>query len=213
MKCVCFSDTHGQHRNLKIPPCDGKDSLLLFAGDVCGVNPFQDLLDFDKWLKTLNWPRKQIVVIAGNHEILLEKRLASEPKNCVYLFHSFYVYRGAKIFGSPFTPRFLDWAFNAERGEALCRKWKQIPCDTTILVTHGPPYGIADEVSFQGQTENMGDRDLRERLLHLTDLKLHVFGHNHSQGGTIVVQRAVYVNASVLNERYQLVREAVQLEI
>lgn len=39
-------------------------------------------------------------------------------------------------------PVFCDWGFNLERGKPCLDKWNLIPCDTDILITHGPPLGI-----------------------------------------------------------------------
>jgi hypothetical protein len=51
---------------------------------------------------------------------------------------------GLTFWGSPWQPRFCDWAFNVDRGEAIKKKWAKIPVDIDILVTHGPPRGILD---------------------------------------------------------------------
>src|SRR6185369_13852794 len=102
---------------------------------------------FDAWLGTL--PHREKVVIAGNHDFLFEQRPAEARAlitNAVYLEDEAYEAGGLKIWGSPWQPWFFDWAFNLRRGEALARKWALIPPGTDLLVTHGPPMGIGDEV-------------------------------------------------------------------
>lgn len=38
-----------------------------------------------------------------------------------------------------------DWAFNLPRGEPCRVKWRQIPADTDVLLTHGPPFSQGDK--------------------------------------------------------------------
>jgi hypothetical protein len=45
---------------------------------------------------------------------------------------------GYKFYGSPYTPAFCEWAFQLNETDAI-EKWKKIPEDTEILITHGPP--------------------------------------------------------------------------
>jgi hypothetical protein len=59
---------------------------------------------------------------------------------------------GLKIYGSPFSPYFRDWAFNAPPlddggDEFMDRKFSRIPDDTDIFIIHGPPMGYGDSVS------------------------------------------------------------------
>jgi hypothetical protein len=59
---------------------------------------------------------------------------------------------GLKIYGSPFSPYFRDWAFNATPlddggDEFMDRKFSRIPDDTDIFIIHGPPMGYGDSVS------------------------------------------------------------------
>ena len=39
------------------------------------------------------------------------------------------------------TPYFHGWAYNARRGHEMLQIWDQIPTDTDIVMTHGPPVG------------------------------------------------------------------------
>ena len=60
---------------------------------------------------------------------------------CTYLEDSASIIEGYKVYGSPWQPEFCDWAFNLERGQPCRDKWKLIPDDTDVLITHGPPHG------------------------------------------------------------------------
>ena len=48
-----------------------------------------------------------------------------------------------KIFGSPWVPKHGHWGFLLNESQRL-EKWAQIPEDTDVLITHGPPHGIGD---------------------------------------------------------------------
>ena len=61
--------------------------------------------------------------------------------HCTYLEDCSVTVMGYKIFGSPWTPKFFNWGFNLDRGKPLLDIWTQIPDETDIVITHGPPYG------------------------------------------------------------------------
>lgn len=140
MKIVAFSDTHGHHRSVSIPECD----LVIFAGDLMtsGYKHFE-VKDFGQWFSDL--PAKHKILIAGNHDRLFETDknycLSKFSSEVTYLEDFYTVIDGLKIWGSPYTPFFYNWAFNRHRGEAIKHHWDLIPHDTDVLVTHGPPYG------------------------------------------------------------------------
>jgi len=192
--------------DLKIP----KGDLLIYAGDDDWSFSSQ-VKDFNKWLKTIDIPNK--IVIAGNHDWY-----AQEPKNkvikylteAVYLRSSGCEINGLKIWGSPYTPIFCDWAFNLYY-EELKIEWDKIPEDTNILITHGPPYGILDKVL--PREDSVGDTALANRITKLSNLKLHVFGHIHCQYGIEKKGEVTFVNASLCNEAYAPVNKPIEVEI
>jgi Icc-related predicted phosphoesterase len=58
--------------------------------------------------------------------------------------------------------------------------WDQIPEDTDILITHGPPKGILDLTYRRDNAVDVcGDSSLLKRVMKL-DLKLMCFGHIHN---------------------------------
>lgn len=84
-----------------------------------------------------------------------------------------------KVYGSPWQPEFFGWAFNAQRGPEILGKWRMIPSDVDILLTHGPPYGYGDTAGG----ERVGCMDLMNELTHRIRPRLHVFGHIHEDAG------------------------------
>lgn len=204
MRIVCLSDTHNCTNEIEVPDGD----ILIHSGDATITGTVEEVKRFSAWFSSL--PHRHKVFVAGNHDWLFERNnelgrtLLSSKIN--YLQDSFVEIDGLKIYGSPWQPRFFDWAFNLNRGYELAEKWKLIPSDTDILITHGPPNGILDLVPRRGWDENTGCEELRNRVEEISGLgrlKLHVFGHIHCGYGVHEEFGVKFVNASTCNEQYQ----------
>jgi Icc-related predicted phosphoesterase len=119
-----------------------------------------------------------------------------------------------EIWGSPWTPEFLDWHFMKKRGEDIAAVWAKIPEDTDILITHGPPYGILDHVPLSSRGDeykNAGCEELLKTVMRIKP-RLHVFGHIHYQGGQqITIGKTTFVNASIMDEDYNPVHKPVRI--
>jgi Icc-related predicted phosphoesterase len=178
---VCISDTHWEHRKLHIPGGE----FLICSGDIC-MPWIKNLEDFLLWMGEQTHTHK--ILVAGNHDKLLlaDKdrylRICREQR-IHYLEDSDITIEGIKFWGSPWTPkrpRSKNNAFTANRRE-LMKKWDLIPSDTNILITHCPPYAIGDcnTEYYKGPPYQGGDYGLRRTINRLSDLKLHLFGHQH----------------------------------
>lgn len=204
MKIVCLSDTHSCHQQISVPDGD----ILIHSGDATTQGTQYEVEQFLSWFSSL--PHKYKIFVAGNHDWLYETnnrlaRLLTANFKIIYLQDSFVGIEGLKIYGSPWQPRFFDWAFNLMRGEEMAEKWKLIPDDTDILITHGPPNGILDEVPRQHFVENTGCEELIKKVEELSknNLKLHIFGHIHCGYGEAEKFGVKFVNASNCDEQYQ----------
>lgn len=218
MKIVCLSDTHGLHDQVAVPDGD----LLLHAGDFTMRGRPEEITPFDAWLGTL--PHRHRVVVAGNHDFLFEKSPAEARRllvNATYLEDSAATIDGLRVWGSPWQPWFMDWAFNLRRGEPLREKWSLIPDGTDILVTHGPPHGIRDEVrklagrafaAITGQGGHVGCEELLAAV-EARPPRLHVFGHIHEGYGIERRGATTFVNASICDARYRPVNAPVVVEL
>lgn len=175
--------------------------LLLHAGDLSPMGLLPELTQFFQWFAALPHPHK--VCIAGNHDFLAERDpytfAALVPDNVIYLRDESVEIAGIRIHGSPITPWFHDWAFNRRRGQDIRPYWHQIPQDTDILITHGPPYGIRD-LTIHG--ELVGCEELNARIWEVRP-RMHVFGHIHEAYGITVIQDITFANAAVLDAAYQ----------
>ena len=76
-------------------------------------------------------------------------------------------------------------------------KWDQIPSDTDILVTHGPPFGFGDMTSGRN---NVGCKDLYEQVSTRIKPKFHIFGHIHE--GEYIILELNYRVSNVLFKHF-----------
>jgi Icc-related predicted phosphoesterase len=114
---------------------------------------------------------------------------------------------GLKFYGSPWTPRFGDWAWMAE-DEELAATFASIPVGLDVLITHGPPYGILDEVS---RGENVGSCSLLEEVKRKKP-RFHVFGHIHEARGYRHCEHTDFLNVASLDENYEELGEPMIIE-
>ncbi len=210
MKIAIISDTHALHRKLNIPDVD----TIIHCGDFSYSDTSAIL--FLEWYGSLNIKNK--ILIAGNHDEYFENlgkfmciELCSRY-GITYLEDTSCVIDGIKFHGSPWTPIFCDWAFMAD-DEVLAYKWKLIPTDTDILITHGPEFGLLDIVN-RPRGLSVGSRTLKDQILSLDKLQYHVFGHIHEAKGK-VQGRYTSINASsVQQDRFgHEIRDVIVIDI
>jgi Icc-related predicted phosphoesterase len=211
-RIVAISDTHSRHHQFGTLP-DG--DILIHAGDATVQGKFDEVIEFNRWLGTL--PHKHKIFVAGNHDFLFERApdLARVLiTNAVYLQDSFVVIEGLKIYGSPWQPRFFDWAFNLDRGATIRRKWGRIPDDTDVLITHGPPKGILDMVidRWTGTYEAVGCEELLPIVQRIRP-RVHIFGHIHAGYGQVTQDGVRYINTSSCNEQYKIVNAPIVIDL
>lgn len=184
---VCISDTHNTQPD--VPDGD----VLLHAGDLTKGGSFEELQDQLSWLQAL--PHRYKVVIAGNHDLLLDPgfvakfpdRIYEEPGtsrsdlnwgDIIYLNNTskrldFLGRRSLNIFGSPLTVQCGTWAFQYPPIRSV---WAgTVPDETDILLTHQPPKGHLDQ---QGK----GCPQLLKEIWRVRP-RLVVFGHIHEGHG------------------------------
>jgi len=210
MEIDCISDLHGHKPKLK-----GGD-LLIVAGDLTARDELEEHMYFCSWLDKQKYKRK--VVIAGNHDGNIQRDMIDSLRGCNYLEDSFTMFEGLKIYGSPWTKTFQNWNFMMEP-DKLSEHWDYIPDDVDILVTHGPAYGLLDKVNNISR-ENVnglaGCPGLRKRLDEICP-KLFVCGHIHEGYGQTLLKNGnlhtKYVNASLMDDRYNPVNKPVRITL
>lgn len=211
MKKIChISDTHSKHRSIDASKleCD----IFIHSGDITYRGELEILSDFCDWMKDI--PAIHKIVIFGNHELGYsigpnrKKALQIIKNAATYLENSSVIIDGIKFYGSPATPFFCNWEWNYSRGKEIAKVWNQIPDDTNVLITHGPPHSILDLVENNshniGRDLHQGCQDLYNRIMNLKQLKAHCMGHLHWNGGQQqIIDNVIFSNAAICNESYQ----------
>lgn len=194
MRLVLTSDTHGLFDKVTVPDGD----VLIHCGDITSSGALSELARFNDQMAKL--PHKHKLVIAGNHDTMLQKKPEEARKALAavtYLEDEAVVIDGVPFYGTPWQPEYLYMAFNLpQEGEELQKRWDAIPDDTQVLITHGPPYGVLDNLHAHGP---LGCKLLRKRLSWLPELRLHCFGHIHQCYGmnNWLHSRITFVNAAL----------------
>lgn len=206
MRFIAISDTHGQHRNLKLP----KGDAIIHAGDFCHYGSQNDLQDFLDWFQHLDFQHK--IFIGGNHDFYA----AEYPKrfqelllpNVIYLNDNGAEINGIKVWGSPVQPDLEGWAFGKKRGLEMKAHWDLIPNDIDILITHTPPFEILDKSRLG---KHIGCEELNEKLKY-SHPKVHIFGHVHASYGQENREGILFINASNINSNKGLVNAPIVFE-
>lgn len=84
-------------------------------------------------------------------------------------------------------------------------------------------FGTGDISIYKSSTDkeevnHVGSRSLRNRLLSLEKIKLHVYGHIHGNYGIYSIKKnkdedIISINASLVNEQYKMVNKPIEIEL
>ena len=168
-----FSDTHGNHRELKVPE---NVDIVICAGDAVEDNLVGDEYDdFIEWFASL--PSKWKVFVPGNHELSFE---LGQADGIIQRMTD----KGITVLKDAIED--CDGVIIGSTGHNIMIAQEDIPADIDILVTHYTPYGILDE--------GMGSTEILNFVLH-SQPKYHLFGHIHSTAG----QEHIFGNTICVN--------------
>ncbi len=209
VRLVFISDTHEQHEAVRVPECD----VLVHCGDITGIGDLDALRRFSEWCAKLRDDRrfKEIVAIAGNHDCSLDLACRIGPRDvrdeALAMFSNYGIdyledeartIAGLSFYGSPWTPRFFDWAFSIDDEAQDEEIFSRIPDRLDVLVTHGPPREILD-AAYDGR--HTGSKALRHAIERVRP-RVHAFGHIHEQYGRLEQGGTTFVNASTCTLHY-----------
>ena len=216
MKFCAISDTHGLLP--EIEPCD----VLIIAGDISPLSIqgnfklmsdwiFEDFID---WV--VNLPCEEVILIAGNHDFWFNSANYTQKLLIKYASHGKITYlenqsitiygdsgEEIKIFGTPWCHNFGYWPFMISE-KLLEEKFKEIPENVDILISHDPPFGTCDIDSILQKYPpiHVGNQILSDRIWKVKP-KMVISGHIHSGDHNLVeVAGTKYVNVSLLDESY-----------
>lgn len=198
MRILHISDTHSKHGLLKNLP---KADIIIHSGDSSFAGSDSEVLDFMNWFCDLDYPHK--IFVAGNHDdCLYDGQIEGLPDNFYYLCHSGIDIEGVRFWG---VPLFLGDALKEGR---IMQIMAQIPENTDVLISHGPPYGILD---FDDNI-NYGCKYLLKAVERVKP-RYHLFGHIHANYGIRKIGQTTFVNSAIMNEMYEFVNKPKLLEI
>jgi Icc-related predicted phosphoesterase len=208
MIIIATSDLHGELPD--IPPCD----LLLISGDICpdGSVEWQSKWLDTQWRDWLNCiPAKEVVAVAGNHDLIFERAPELVPIGLRwhYLQDSLIELFGLKIYGTPWQLPFWG-AFNLDE-KGLEKRYQLIPSKVDIVISHAPPFCIRDAVPMRIESENKdldsfhhtGSRALRAKMFEIKP-KLFICGHIHCSFGIYRTEHTLFANVSLLNDQMEI---------
>jgi len=156
-----FSDTHGHHRDLKVP--EGAD-IIICAGDAVEDDlKGWEYDDFIEWFSS--FPAKWKLFVPGNHELSFERGRADD------------ITRKMAASGITVLQDAVEDCDGVIVGSVSANAHvadEDIPDDLDILVTHYPPYGVLDE--------ERGSLEILTFVLR-SQPKYHLFGHIHATSG------------------------------
>ncbi|KAK6767090.1 hypothetical protein RB195_026391 [Necator americanus] len=193
LKVVCISDTHNQLDQVKEIP-DG--DVLIHAGDLTNYGSEEELKKFNDEI--------------GNHDLgfddteNLKERLEQYRgqgtsrgylllTNATWLHDKGVEIDGVNFFGSSWHPLY-GYPFYRPRPE-LEEKWKVLPSNLDVLITHSPALGYLDAFG----DERWGCRYLLKEIEERVKPKYHVFGHIHERHGVLSNGPTTFVNAAQAN--------------
>jgi uncharacterized protein len=177
MRILAFSDLHRDAAMAEavVSECRGAD-VVVGAGDfaTCGLG-LQDTLLI---LRRMAVP---FVLVPGNHDDLQELRTACADWPLAYVLHGqSVVLGGVAFFGIGFGSGLANpepWNKALDEGEAA-QLLMQCP-ERAVLVSHSPPYGIADQ---QKDGRHDGSAALRDAVLNRQP-QITICGHIHNAWG------------------------------
>lgn len=197
VRVVCISDTHNEHKTLRLPSGD----LLIHSGDcltesglrhvlrkesacvgswreIIGVKPqgVQLFERFAEWFGDQKFQYK--IFVAGNHDLVVQglgkQRVQSIfDKHCtygevVYLEHEEVNIGNLRVFGSPYA----NYGGSNDAFKQLDVDYTDVPSGIDIVVTHMPNI-LPGKGGAMEENRDLGN------CLHRTGASLHVSGHCH----------------------------------
>lgn len=194
MKILACSDLHGYLPYIE--PCD----ILVLGGDYAPYEnhdrTFQRCWfegEFAKWLASV--PAKHIVGIAGNHDFALENEYFANELCWHYLQDKGVKIEGIDFYGVPWVPNLQRWAFHAN-DMTLHKKYQKVPEKTDVVISHGPPFMIADLSSPRFGSMHCGHNAVN-KMLERVQPTVCVSGHIHESHGLYSIPYANTTVASV----------------
>lgn len=204
MRLVAISDCHGLMP--VVPSCD----LILNAGDICPDFRGDRVMYQWQWMNRhyrdyLTSLPAPMIAVWGNHDFIGDRSEFVNTMNLPWtlLQDRMIEVQGLRIYGSPWSLRFYDWAFMRNEQD-LDRLYSQIPEGLDILIVHGPPYDACD-ANHRGDL--CGSEALR-RHIERAQPRLVLCGHIHESA-----KKESYIGVSRIVNVCSLIPQAYGREL
>merc|ERR1712146_771157 len=96
------------------------------------------------------------------------------------------------------------------RGTEAAQKWRKIPSETDVLITHTPPAGHGDLIDECGRA---GCVDLLAEVTERVRPLYHVFGHVHDGFGVTTDGTTRFLNAASVSDSYHAANPPLVFEL
>lgn len=210
---AAMSDMHGL-----LPDVNKECELICICGDIFPQDIERKIDEAQNWFYEvfLAWveklPCKFVIMILGNHCFYLEYEykhhgkiiLPNNIKNkCLCLVDESFSYQGIHFYGTPWVTNLPNWAYNTNDPQS---KFKEIPSDCDVLLTHHAPDFEKLGCSYPNtdNEKNYGCIELANAILARPNIKYHFCGHIHTGiHGGVKLGNALSYNVSILDEQYK----------
>jgi Icc-related predicted phosphoesterase len=177
MRILAFSDLH-RNRDIAraIVDASGAADVVIGAGDFATMG-----IGLHETIGLLRAIAVPTILVAGNHDRLDELRDACRDSEAIYILHGEgVVIDGASFFGLGFeVPARRDEPWNQRLDESEAASLLHACPHGAVLVTHSPPFGVAD---IQTTGVHEGSRSIRDTIAS-SKVRLHLCGHIHHAWG------------------------------
>lgn len=228
IRVVVISDTHERHDRIGNLP---EGDVLIHCGDILMTNRIfsqeasvQKLIHFNQWLQSEAVPINEKVVIAGNHDYIIERLGSNETQRLLsaatYLENSGCALKcGARVWGSPRSSgrsgnsAFQSNAFNRATDEAVdnllssrsdCLIKRDVQTEAEASCSSADVRQDIDILITHGPNMELPGRLLGPEAMHL-------WGHAHGYYGVRppgsklwgASVKCLSINASIMNTKYE----------
>lgn len=204
MRILAISDLHGHLPRTEEWP---KADVLIIAGDICpdyragrldtAIIPKYGIVAaadkqmkwmeeaFFPWAANIDIPR--IYYTWGNHDWIngeYAKEGSAFGPRCVIDREIRVIGQNeedVRIWFSPWSNRFMDWNWMLHSKE-MAAKMAEIPEGIDVIVSHAPPFGLADQAGAVWNNDHLGSTELLNAIDRVVP-KVVICGHIHGGHG------------------------------